>query len=65
MSEYLIHLVWFVVGAGYGIYMYNRGSEAGAIMGINTAVIYLSMHGKTKVAEDLISFIKREREEEE
>lgn len=57
VSIYVVHLVWFLLSVGFGVWMYSRGAIRGAHTGINAAVFFLTTTGNTAQAKDFALFI--------
>jgi hypothetical protein len=57
MEEYYIHILWFVMSCCFGAWMYYQGAMKGTTAGVNAAVIFLTMSGKTKEAEEFVEFV--------
>jgi len=57
IEYYAIHILWFVMSCGFGAWMYFQGANKGTTAGVNAAVIFMTLNGRTKEAEEFLEFI--------
>lgn len=57
IEQYAIHILWFFMSCGFGLWMYYQGALKGTTAGVNAAVIFMTINGRTKEAEEFVEFV--------
>jgi len=57
MYQNAIHILWFFMSCCFGLWMYFRGAIKGTTAGVNAAVIFMTINGRTREAEEFIAFV--------
>lgn len=57
IEEYYIHILWFIMSCGFGLWMYFQGVMKGTTAGVNAAVIFMTINGRLQEAKDFLDFI--------
>lgn len=57
LEQYAIHILWFFMSCGFGLWMYYQGAVKGTTAGVNAAVIFMTINGRTKEAEEFVDFV--------
>lgn len=57
LEQYAIHILWFFMSCGFGLWMYYQGAVKGTTAGVNAAVIFMTINGRTKEAEEFVEFV--------
>lgn len=57
LEQYAIHIFWFIMSCGFGLWMYYQGAIKGTTAGVNAAVIFMTINGRKQEAEDFVDFV--------
>lgn len=56
-EHYYLHILWFILGSGFGLWMYYQGVMRGTTAGINAAVIFMTINNRKQEVKDFLEFI--------